>query len=62
MPTSNLTKDVEQEEEHEITRVGPLTFDAAPPLETTDRVDHVAANDQAELMRWHHRLGHLSFA
>jgi len=61
-PTSNLTKDVEQEEERELARVGPLTFDVAPPLDATDRVDHIAANDQAELMRWHHRLGHLSFA
>ena len=42
--------------------MGPLTFDVAPLLDATDRVDHIAANDQAELMRWHHRLGHLSFA
>jgi hypothetical protein len=61
-PTSNLTKNVEQEEEREVTRVGPLTFDVAPLLDATDRVNHIAANDQAKLMRWHHRLGHLSFA
>ncbi len=50
-PTSNMTKDVEQEEERKLTRVGPLMFDVAPPLDATDRVDHIAANDQAELMR-----------
>ena len=62
-PTSNLEKEAETEEEEiNVTRMGPLTFDLTPPLESSDRVDVVAADDQAELMRWHHRLGHLSFA
>lgn len=61
-PTSNLEKEAATEEEEiKVTRMGPLTFDLTPPLESSDRVDVVAADDQAELMRWHHRLGHLSF-
>jgi hypothetical protein len=62
-PTSNQASGVEQKETSEnVTRLGPLTFDLTPVLEASDRVDVVAADDQAELMRWHHRLGHLSFA
>jgi hypothetical protein len=63
-PTSNQTREVEEQEDTAptVTRLGPLTFDLTPALETSDRVDVVAADDQAELMRWHHRLGHLSFA
>ncbi len=43
------------------TQVGPLTFDPTPQLEDDEQHQHVATDDQAELMRWHHRLGHLSF-
>ena len=45
----------------ETTRVDPLTFDPTPQLEDDERHQHVTIDDQAELMRWHHRLGHLSF-
>jgi hypothetical protein len=45
----------------ETTRVDPLTFDPTPQLEDDERHQHVAIDDQAELMRWHHCLGHLSF-
>jgi hypothetical protein len=38
-----------------------LTFDPTPPLEEDEEFYLAAANDQAELMRWHYRLGHLSF-
>ncbi len=48
--------------ETKTTRIGPLTFDSTPQLEDDKQHQHVATNDQAELMRWHHQLGHLSFA
>ena len=34
----------------EITRVGPLTFETTPQLEDDERHQHVAIDDQAELM------------
>jgi hypothetical protein len=46
----------------EAIQAGPLTFDPTPQLEEDERHQHVATDDQAELMRWHHRLGHLSFS
>jgi hypothetical protein len=39
-----------------------LTFDPSPPLEEEEEVSFATADDQAELMRWHYRLGHLPFA
>ena len=42
-PTSNLEKEAETEEEEiNVTRMGPLTFDLTPLLESLDRVDVVA--------------------
>ena len=38
-----------------------LTFDPSPPLKEDKEFQLVSADDQAELMRWHYRLGHLSF-
>ena len=43
-------------------RRGPLTFDPSPPTEEGEDIHLAAADDQAELMRWHYRLGHLTFA
>ena len=43
-------------------RIGTLTFDPSPPLEEDEHIDYTATDDQAELMRWHYRLGHLTFA
>jgi hypothetical protein len=40
---------------------GPLTFDPLPPIAADEDVTLAAADDQAELMRWHYRVGHLSF-
>ena len=62
-PTSNRSADVTTvDEDRHVERRGPLTFEVAPPPDEIDQVDLVAADDQSELMRWHHRLGHLSFA
>jgi hypothetical protein len=46
----------------EATQVGPLTFDPTPQLEDDERHQHVATDNQAELMQLHHRLGHLLFS
>jgi hypothetical protein len=43
------------------TRMQALTFDPTPPPEEDEEFYLAAADDQAELMRWHYRLGHLSF-
>ena len=46
-----------------IVRRGPLTFDPNPQAGDDEDEDMpmAAADNQAELMRWHYRLGHLSF-
>jgi hypothetical protein len=44
------------------TRMQALTFDPSPPLEEEEEYQLAAADNQAELMRWHYCLGHLSFA
>ena len=43
-------------------RRGTLTFDPSPPLAADEEVPLAAADDQAELMRWHYRLGYASFS
>ncbi len=40
---------------------GPLIFDPLPPIAADEDVPLAAADVQAELMRWHYRLGRLSF-
>jgi hypothetical protein len=42
-------------------RSGPLTFDPRPQEEEDEHTTLAASDDQAELMRWHYRLGHLPF-
>jgi hypothetical protein len=42
-------------------RRGALTFDPNPPRGEEEDIQLAAADDQAELMRWHYRLGHLPF-
>jgi hypothetical protein len=59
---NNLSSEKGDKEEKETTRMGPLTFDFNPKLEEDKHVYLAAVDDQAELMRWHYRLGHLSFA
>ena len=60
---NNLSTETSDEDigDTETTRVGHLTFDPTPQLEDDKRHQHVAIDDQAELMRWHHCLGHLTF-
>jgi hypothetical protein len=60
--TANLPPPPANEEPHPgIACRGALTFDPSPPLEEDKEFQLAAANNQAELMRWHYRLGHLSF-
>ncbi len=40
-------------------QVGPLTFYPTPQPEDDEQHQHVTTDNQAELMQWHHRLGHL---
>jgi hypothetical protein len=60
--TSNLPAPHEEEIPSEAICHGPLTFDPSPPPEEGEDVHLAAADNQAELMRWHYRLGHLTFA
>jgi hypothetical protein len=52
---------VEEDPSDESIRQGPLTFDLNPPQAKEEGSPLAAAADQAELMRWHYRLGHLTF-
>jgi hypothetical protein len=58
---SNLSSEQERKAATETTRMGPLTFDLNPQLQEDEPIYLSAADDQAELMRWHYRPGHLSF-
>jgi hypothetical protein len=59
--TLNLPLPPQDEEPSEAIRQGPLTFDPSPPPEEGEDIQLMAADNQTELMRWHYRLGHLSF-
>ena len=50
--TNNLSTETSDEDigDTETTRVGPLTFDPTPQLEDDEQHQHVAIDDQAELM------------
>ena len=43
-------------------RRGPLTFDPHSQEEEDEQTALTASDQQAELMRWHYRLGHLPFS
>jgi len=58
--TSNLPAPPNDEPPSQAIRRGPLAFDPSPPMEEGEDVHLAAANDQAELMQWHYRLGHLT--
>jgi len=60
--TSNVPSPAAAEEPpYEALRSGPLTFDPRPQEEEDEHTMLAASNDQAELMRWNYRLGHLPF-
>ena len=59
---NNLLSGKGDKVEKETTRMGPLTFDVNPELEEDKHVYLATVDDQAELMRWHYHLGHLSFS
>jgi hypothetical protein len=62
--TSNKSSPAEggaEEESDTSTRMNALKFDPTPPLEEEEEFYLAATNNQAELMPWHYRLGHLSF-
>jgi hypothetical protein len=60
--TANLPPPPANDEPHpSVARRGALTFGPSPPLEEDEEFQLTAADNQAKLMRWHYRLGHLSF-
>ena len=60
-PTQQTTISPPVEATSRTRRAGALTFNPTPEREPDEEFDLAAANPQAELMRWHYRLGHLSF-
>ncbi len=62
MYASNLSSGKRGKEEKETTRMGLLTFNVNSKLEEDEHVYLAAVDNQAKLMHWHYRLGHLSFA
>jgi hypothetical protein len=61
LQASNLSLEKVDKEEKQTTRMSPLTFDINPKLEEDKHIYLAAVDNQAKLMRWHYRLGHLSF-
>jgi hypothetical protein len=59
---SNLSSEKETKEEKQTTRMGPLTFVVNPELNEDKHVYLAAVDNQAKLMHWHYRLGHLVFS
>ncbi len=59
---SNLSSEKGDKEEKQITRMGPLNFNVNPKLKENKHVYLAAVKNQAKLMRWHYRLGHLAFS
>jgi hypothetical protein len=59
---SNLLSEKEDKEERQTMRMGPLTFNINPKLEEDEHIYLPAVDNQAKLMHWHYRLGHLAFS
>jgi hypothetical protein len=53
---------VAEESPSEAFHRGPLTFNPHPREEEDEHTTLAASDEQAELMRWHHPLGHLPFS
>jgi len=61
--TSNLPPPwVEEDSSDESIRRGSFVFDPNPPEAKKEDSPLSVTDGQAELMRWHYRLGHLTFA
>jgi hypothetical protein len=58
---ANLPSPPQQEGPSKVTQRGPLTFDPSPPTKEAEDIQLSAANEQAKLMQWHYRHGHLTF-
>ncbi len=56
-----LPPPVEGDPSNESIQQGPLTFNLNPPQAKEEGSPLAATADQAELMCWHYRLGHLTF-
>ncbi len=59
---SNLSSEKGDKKEKQTMRMGPLTFNINPKLKEDEHIYLAAVDDQAKLMRWHYRLGHLTFS
>ncbi len=59
---NNLLLEKGDKEEKQTMRMGPLTFDVNPKHKDDKHIYLVAVHNQAKLMHWHYRLGHLFFA
>ncbi len=59
---NNLLSEKESKTEMQTARMGPLTFNVNPQLEEDKHIHFCTADDQAKLMHWHYRLGHLAFS
>ncbi len=60
--TSNLLSEKGDKGEKQTTRMGPLTSGINPALKEDKHVYLASVDDQAKLMHWHYRLGHLPFS
>jgi hypothetical protein len=58
--TANLLSP-QQEKPLKVTQQGLLTFNPSPLTNEAKDIQLSATNKQAELMQWHHHLGHLPF-
>ncbi len=59
---SNLLSEKGDKEEKQTARMGPLTFNVNSELEEDKHVYLATVDNQAKLMHWHYRLGHLPFS
>jgi hypothetical protein len=59
---SILSSEKGDKEEKQTTRMGPLTFNVNPKLKEDEHIYLATVDNQANLMCWHYRLGHLAFS
>ncbi len=61
VPMANLPPPSELAPHPDILCCNALTYDPSPVLDEDNKYSVSAPDDQAELMRWHYRLGHALF-